>query len=116
MVSLVDDYAENLIEALEKLRKYRDLREITQSYEAVMRYRYKEDPLINLRANRLDRFFYLQGLAAFAAMIPSSFKCSMERRIGREFLIRALIIAPKMARRDMLMAATYFYLKGKETQ
>ena len=35
-------------------------------------------------------------------------------RSGEQFMLDAMIIAPRMAKRDLIMASTFIYLVGKE--
>ena len=80
-----------------------------------MKARYHGDPLTNLTAPIPARFFYLQGLAAFLAELPEN-HAEYEKaiRAGEAFLAEAFNIAPKIARRDVLMASTFMYLVRKE--
>ena len=93
------------------------MRSITEKYETAIKARYNQDPLANLNVAIPARFFYLQGLAAYLAKLPKDFqKYGWAIRTGEGFMVRAFSIAPRIARRDVIMASTYLYLTMKEEQ
>ena len=114
MVSLVQEYGKELLTSIDRIQELYDVRFLIKDYENAMSYRLSGDPLQDLRVNRHDRYFYLEGMAAFLAKIPIKYRCTLENRLGREFMARAIAISPTMARRDLILAATYIYLKQKE--
>ena len=84
-------------------------------YEDVLRARYRKNPLGNLNVCIPARYFYLQGLAALMAKLPAEYrKYGWAIRPAEQFMVQALSIAPRMAKRDLMMASTYIYLKRKE--
>ena len=65
----------------------------------------------------INLYFYIQGLAALLAKIPTDFdKYDIYRNIGIQFMSAASEIAPRLSRRDILMAGTFVYLKRKEEE
>ena len=57
----------------------------------------------------------MQGLAAFLVMLPPEYrKYGWPVRAGEQFMADAVRVAPRIARRDLVMAATYIYLVRKE--
>ena len=75
------------------------------------------DQINELNANIHSRYFYLQGLAAFYAVLPKEYrKYGCIVRIGEEFMSYASSIAPRISRRDLIMASTFIYLMRKEEQ
>jgi len=93
------------------------LHPIISRYEDALRSRTTCDPRMNLNANNHSRYFYLQGLAAFYAVLPREYrKHGWIVRLGEEFMSYASSIAPRISRRDLIMASTFIYLMRKEEQ
>ena len=115
--SVVQEYGPSVIKNFNDVMKIKELRRITERYDAALKARYRQDPLANLKAAIPARFFYLQGLAAYLAKLPKDFqKYGWAVRTGEAFMVKALSIAPRISRRDILMASTYLYLAMKEEQ
>ena len=77
------------------MKMIKELRHITEEYETALKARYRQDPLANLKAAIPARFFYLQGLAAFLAKLPTEYrKYGWAVRTGEAFMVNALRIAP----------------------
>ena len=90
---------------------------MVERYVAALKYRFDEDPFMNMNANNPARYFYLQGLAAFLSKLPDKYEqYSDHAKVGEHFMANAIIIAPKIARRDIVMASTYIYLIQKEAK
>lgn len=84
-------------------------------YESALRARYSGDLFSNMSSAIPARYFYLQGLAAFLSQLPAEYsKYGWIVRTGDRFMEKAFSIAPRIARRDLLMASVYIYLKQKE--
>lgn len=115
--SVVQEYGPSVMKNFNDVMKIKELRRITERYDAALKARYRQDPLANLKAAIPARFFYLQGLAAYLAKLPKDFqKYGWAVRTGEAFMVKALSIAPRISRRDILMASTYLYLAMKEEQ
>ena len=108
-------YCENIMLSFRELKDKTDLsRRITQ-YERALQSRFNGDPESSIKVCIPARYFYLQGLAAFLARIPAEYRgYGWAIRAGEGFMIEAIEISPRIARRDLMMADTYLYLTGKE--
>lgn len=81
--------------------------DFVRPYLRALSHRGKNSPPLN--------FIYRLGVAAFLFQLPEKFGVSpSEKQDFIRFLMEASEIFPKLAKRDMLMAATYIYLKSKE--
>lgn len=113
--SVVQEYCQSIIKAIGEVKKIAGLSRIAEQYDTALKARFGDDPLSNLKVAIPARFFYIQGLAAFLAKLPKEYqKYEWAVRTGEAFMVRALRIAPRIARRDILMASTYLYLARKE--
>lgn len=108
-------YGNAILSGIKELKKVPQLREAVIHYDKALRGRC-DDPEKNKTICSLGQFFYLEGMAAFLAMLPPEYrKYGWAIRPGTEFFLKAMAIAPEMAQRDILMAGTYLYLKRKES-
>ena len=84
-------------------------------YGAAIKKRYHDTPTMNLTSIIPARFFYVLGIASLIVQLPPEICIPEEKRQSAEqFLCVALDIAPKMTKRDYMMAALYLYLVRKE--
>ena len=118
MIALVKEEYQNIQNGIEKLRSDKEMWTINKQYRDTLRSRYYEETgSISLNINSIPRYFYLQGLAAFLARLPIDRKDLDElRETGIRFMSEALTIAPRLSRRDIIMATTFIYLKRKEAK
>lgn len=109
MVSTQEKYAKDIINALNDLKKVDGY---VASYEKVLKARYAGDPLVNLSLQIPARFFYLLGVAAILVSVGTD---DVKERIepAEKFLASSISFAPKMTRRDILLANTFCYLNRK---
>ena len=116
MIDVVSNNCQFILSFITLLKKDSDFEEIVTLYEKALAARTDgSDLLSSLQANRHNRYFYLQGIAALLALIPEKYSYyDYVRNAGVEFMKKAFEIAPQMAKRDYLMAATFVYLKRKE--
>ena len=116
MLTVVQEDCKAIIDAINNLEMDKTLRTLIDRYEKALRYRFVGDDLFaNMNTNNHQRYFYLQGMAAFLAKLPSEYrKYGFAVRTGEHFMANAIIIAPRMARRDLVMAGTFIYLVRKE--
>ena len=115
--SVLRNYGRDTVDYIKQLRKTETANSIVSKYLDALksRYNYRYDPMENLNVCIPARFFYIQALAAFLAKLPTGkpeYKNAI--KVGEQFMIRALRIAPQLAKRDILMASTYIYLSMKE--
>lgn len=115
MINLIKEKVDSIVKAYERL-KYTPIETMVKQYQKALRGRFEGDPTQNLNVAVTNRFFYVQGLAAFLAKVPKEYNFGWANRAGESFMIRAFEIAPKMSRRDLMMASTYIYLSRKEEQ
>ena len=111
MVDAVRKYANDIDKAYMILEKDKYLSDVSKQYKKAVHAR------CNGEATTVSypRFFYIQGLAAFLAKLPVYREDLDEmRNVGIRFMEAAYIIAPRLSKRDILMAETYRYLKRKE--
>lgn len=111
MVDVVKRYANDINKAYTQLAKDRQLSGMSIQYKKAVHARCTAEGT----TVSYPRFFYMQGLAAFLAKLPV-YREDLDgmRNIGIRFMEVAYIIAPRLSRRDILMAETYRYLKRKE--
>ena len=116
MIDVVKNNCQFILNFITLLKKDPDFEEIVTLYEKALALRTDgSDLLSSLQANRHNRYFYLQGMSALLALIPEKYSYyDYIRNAGVAFMKNALEIAPQMAKRDYLMAATFVYLKRKE--
>lgn len=111
MVDAVRKYANDIDKAYMILEKDKYLSDVSKQYKKAVHAR------CNGEATTVSypRFFYIQGLATFLAKLPVYREDLDEmRNVGIRFMEAAYIIAPRLSKRDILMAETYRYLKRKE--
>ena len=110
MKNAVKEYYQPIMNVLELLKCDKRLSYMTIQYMDAVHARYiQESPF------SYTKYFYLQGLAAYLAKLPVKREdLDKYRSVGIEFMELAYIIAPKLSQRDILMAETFRYLKGKE--
>ena len=109
---VIKETREKIISAIDTLKKDTELGSMTRAYCDALRFRFKGN--INNNTS-IGAFFYLQGLAAFLTRIPTEYVEYDElRTAGIRYMSLAADIAPRLSKRDILMAGTYIYLKGKE--
>ena len=115
MKNVVQAECRNIIKSIHKLRKDDVVGNMVDRYYTALRSRFNGDPYANMNSNSIPRYFYLQGLAAFLVMLPTKYQTDLDvSGFGERFMADAILIAPKMARRDILMAGTFIYLVEKE--
>ncbi len=115
MLSVVKDHCMDIMKYVSELKKDATLRPIITRYEAALSLRIASDIYSNLQANDHSRYFYLQGMAAFLAKLPAEYRSyGWAIRTGEAFMTDAMKIAPRMARRDLVMSSTFIYLMRKE--
>ncbi len=84
-------------------------------YGAAIKKRYHDSPAMNLTSLIPARFFCVLGIASLLVQLPPEIRIPEEkRRSAEQFLCVALDIAPKMTKRDHMMAAVYLFLVRKE--
>ena len=117
MIQTIIDYFDTIVTALKDIRsgKYSSL---IEAYDEGMKNRKRDNmntTTTQLKISSPARFFYLEAMCAFLAKLPNT-EGSMKRykKLGNKFLISALEIAPRLSKRDILMAETFIYLKKKE--
>lgn len=115
MKAAVKSECSNILKSIDELERKASLGKMLKRYNAALRSRFQGDLMANMNSNNYARYFYLQGLAAFLVMLPSEYrKYGWAVRSGEQFMLDAMIIAPRMAKRDLIMASTFIYLVGKE--
>lgn len=104
-----------IVKYIRKLKRATSLGNIVNVYESALRGRFDGDPLRDMNIAIPARNFYLQGMAALIALLPClDSNCTKERAAAVRFLMAQTKLAPQMTKRDIMMAATYLYLIGKE--
>lgn len=117
MINVVKNNCVEIVKMLNDLKFDKELKNILVRYEEALRARTTSDILMNLNANDYSRYFYLQGMAAFMAVLPEEYrKYGWAIRMGEKFMSNAIKIAPRIARRDLIMARTFIYLMRKEAK
>lgn len=114
MVELVKSDCKDIMDCIAELRKDPICREAIMNYDNALQSRFGGNPMADLNSAKYARYFYLQGMAALLAKIPPEFKYGWANRTGEHFMAQAITIAPRMVRRDLIMASTYIYFKRKE--
>lgn len=115
MIKIVQECSVDIMKSIDQLKRSTDLKNLIIQYENALQARYRGNPLGNMIACIPARFFYLQGLAALLAKLPTEYrKYGWAIRAGEKFMIRAMSIAPRISKRDLIMSSTYIYLKRKE--
>ena len=115
MKAMVQAGCTNILKSFQEFGKDGFFGQMMTNYNKALRERFKGDPFANMNANNYQRYFYLQGLAAFLVMLPPEYrKYGWPVRAGEQFMADAVRVAPRIARRDLVMAATYIYLVRKE--
>ena len=111
MVDVIKKYAVEIEKAFRQLDKDKMLSRASKQYMKALQARCHG----NSTSFSYSRFFYLQGLAAYLAKLPS-YREDLDdiRIIGIRFMEVAYVVAPRLSQRDILMAETYSYLKRKE--
>lgn len=113
MKSAVNEYKDDLNKSIESLLDDPEIGNITSQYMDVISHRIVDD----VSTSSYAYFFYLQGIAAYLSRLPVGVDYYDKRRIfGIGFMTAASLIAPKLSRRDILMAQVYIYLKRKEVK
>lgn len=117
MQKVVKENCINMLGYIKELKMDKTLCPIITRYEEALNLRKTCDLRMNLNANNYGRYFYLQGVAAFFAVLPKEYrKYGNIVRAGEEFMSYASSIAPRISRRDLIMASTFIYLMRKEEQ
>ena len=114
---MLDAVKKNCVDIVEctKYLSMCGLHSIVSRYDEALRYRTESDLLLNMNTNDYSRYFYLQGMAALFAKLPPEFrKYGGVVRTGENFMMYASTIAPRISRRDIVMASTFIYLMRKE--
>lgn len=116
MQSMIKKYYEPIMEAFNTLSKDKELKDMSKQYMTAINSRcriYLSSSVPNSISYPL--YFAIQGLAAFLAKLPAD-RADLDdlRAIGISFMSSASVLAPRLSQRDILMAATYIYLKRKE--
>ena len=112
MIHSQEMYLEDIIKGFEF---YKKRYAFVSRYDTVLKKRYSEDPKRSTKVAIPARFFYVLGIAAFVVSLRF-FEPEMRdvTKSAERFLSEAMAFAPKMTRRDILMAETYTYLVRKE--
>ncbi|MBR6404087.1 MAG: hypothetical protein IKS48_11940 [Eubacterium sp.] len=109
---LMDSTKEEIEFAINVLKSNVGLSDMTRQYCKSMEYRCSKP---NSDYFSIGKYLYFQGLAAFLSRIPTEYeKYDKYRMIGIKYMSSAYEIAPRLSRRDTLMAGTFIYLKTKE--
>lgn len=115
MLNVVQENCKNIVKMINNLKRIKELSMIVTEYEKALKSRITGDIFANMNANDHQRYFYLQGMAAFMAKLPKEYyEYGWAVRTGEAFMIEAMKIAPRMACRDIMLASTFIYLKRKE--
>ena len=114
MVALVQTYCVEMVDIIAELKKDKAIGSMISRYESALHGRTDGSLTTALTVNNHSRYFYLQGMAAFLAKLPNEEKYRSARIMGERFITRAISIAPRISRRDIVMATTFMYLVRKE--
>ncbi len=115
IVEVVKENCQMIMDAIDDLKRIPFSRKMTEQYDAALRARFRGNLFTNMGSAIPARFFYLQGLAAYLSKLPNEYrKYRWHVRVGNSFMEKALDIAPRISRRDIMMASTYIYLVLKE--
>ena len=111
MSDAIRNYAMEIEKAFGLLERDKSLSRTSKQYMRALQARCRG----NSTSFSYSRFFYLQGLAAYLAKLPSNREDLDDIRVvGIRFMEAAYVVAPRLSQRDILMAETYSYLKRKE--
>ncbi len=117
MVFTVQKYCADLMKHKTRLQRMPEAGQIIPDYDEALMSRYDKDPTSNLNTCIPARYFYLQGIAALLSQLPVSNPEYRDAiRTGEKFMVNAISISPRIARRDLIMATTYIFLKRKEIE
>ena len=117
IVETVNENCRLIVDAINDLKQMTSSRKMTEQYDSALRARFNGDLFANMKSAIPARFFYLQGLAAYLSTLPHEYRrYKWHVKAGEGFMVKAFDIAPRIARRDILMASTYLYLISKEEQ
>lgn len=116
MNTVTKQHYEEIVGAFNILKKDSELGNMAKHYSQVLSLRW--DGYLSSSVPMTisyPLFFRIEGLAAFLAKLPSE-RTDLDklRTVGIQFMSIASIVAPRLSQRDVLMAATYIYLKRKE--
>lgn len=115
MIKLVVENMNDILESIKELKKNAEYSNIVKEFDAALSKRRGDGLEQPLTINSHPRFFYLQGISALLAKLPGQGKMiEYHRERGRRYLAEAMEIAPRLCKRDVLMAETFIYLKRKE--
>lgn len=109
---IMNECCQNVLDAIERLKYDKTIGDMTKEYCSSIKERYSQ---IDSNKESVGAFLYIQALAAYLAKIPMEFeKYDNLRAIGIRFMSVAFEVAPRLSRRDVLMAGLFIYLKRKE--
>lgn len=115
MVNLIESECKHILFGISEIRKIPEIKETLRRYEVALESRFDGDPIQNLSVNKYDRYFYVQAMAAFLAMLPAEYrKYGQAIRPAERFMTEAMTIAPRISKRDLIMAKTFIFLMRKE--
>lgn len=116
MQTMVKKYYEPIMTAFDALSKDKEIKDMAMLYKNAINSRCRRHLSKNVPSNiSYPLYFLIQGLAAFLAKLPvERIDLDEMRTIGIEYMSKASVFAPRLSQRDILMAATYIYLKRKE--
>ena len=100
------------------LEKDEEMGEITKQYKKALNKRCTGHIAVTQPNNvSYPLYFMTQGLAVYLAKLPAD-RADLDdyRHLGIKFMSDASKLSPRMSQRDILMAATYIYLKRKEVK
>lgn len=117
IISTVAETKSDLLKGLRIMQLEPHFGLIVTEYHDALKSRKTEGCMdVPLTTISLARYFYLQGIAALLCLMPAHTLSQETHRAAEQFMSRAVSIAPRMTRRDMMMAATYLFLKKKENE
>jgi hypothetical protein len=115
MIQVVQLHFKNIMKYVKDLKAVTGIAPIITRYEKALYSRTSGDIYANINSNDYGRYFYLQGMAALMSKLPPEYKeYDGAIRTGETFMEEAMKIAPRIARRDLVMASTFIYLMRKE--
>lgn len=116
MQMMVKRYYEPIMSAFEFLGKDKEIKDMANLYKKAINSRCRGPFSKNVPISvSYPLYFAVQGLAAFLSKLPvERVDLDEVRTIGIEYMSYASMFAPRLSQRDILMAATYIYLKRKE--
>lgn len=116
MLNVVQEECVRIVDCMKELKTRSKVKEAAIRYERALKSRFNGDPMADIKSAKYNRYFYLQGLAAFLAMIPPEYNYGWATRTGERFMAQAFVISPRISRRDLIMAGTFLYLMRKEDE